>query len=157
MGPVTALSAAGLAVGLAVTGVSAAAGLSASPATSTSPAASATSTQSSGPVTLPQNGVLQHRLERACGKMPANIQRAEKAQTRLGKDASTKGSLAWLRAKAEKAQKTNHPRIAKRIDQRIARRSMRLTNLPQRITKLQAAQRECTTIGLPSTSSPSPS
>ena len=133
MGIVTALSATGLAVGLAFTGVSAGNAASAS-------------------ITLPDGGVLEQRVTKFCGRVPDLLERLDKASTRISGDADTKGSLAWLKVKQAKAESTHHPRVAKRIERRIERRTERLAKLPELKTKLTAAKSECATLDLPSSS-----
>jgi hypothetical protein len=126
---VTALSAGGLAVGLALTPMAA----GAAPAD----------------VTLPSGGVLEKRVDRFCDRVPQLIVRADKAQARISGDADTKGSLAWLkarRAKAEAKKGKHHERVVKRLDRRIERRTDRLAKLPQVRKNLQQAKTECAEI-----------
>jgi hypothetical protein len=142
MGLITALSAAGLAAGLALTGAHVA-----SASTAASTAAS---------ITLPSGGVLEQRVTKFCDRVPALIQRADKAQTRIGGDADTKGSLAWLKAREAKAKANGHPRVVKRLERVIDRRTERLAKLPELKTKLSQAKDECGSLDLP-TPSASPS
>ena len=136
MGIITALSATVLSAGLMVTGVH---------------AASATSS-----ITLPPGGVLEQRVTHFCARVPDLLTRADKAQARLTGDASTKGSLAWLKAREAQATAKKHPRVARRLDQRIERRTQRLAKLPQLKQKLAAATTECAALDLPGTSSGAP-
>jgi hypothetical protein len=129
MSIITAVSAAGLAAGLALTGASAA----------------------SADVTLPSGGILEQRVTTFCGKVPDLITKVDKAQTRINGDADTKGSLAWLKAKQAKATANNHPRIADRIGLRIKWRTERLAKLPEVKANLTKAKSECATLDLPAT------
>lgn len=153
MGIVTALSATGLAAGLtftgALTGGASAAPIQAAPlqaAPIAAPAAPAAD------VTLPPGGVLEKRVTTFCGRIPKLLERADKAQTRISGDAGTKGSLAWLKARQAKAETNQHPRVLKRVDRKIERRTQRLAKLPELKTRLAAAQKECATLDLPAAS-----
>jgi hypothetical protein len=153
MGVITVVSAVGLAAGLALTGAHVAnADAGSSPAAAGAPAAAAAPAD----VTLPSGGVLEKRVTGFCGRVPKLIDRAGKAQTRITGDASTKGSLAWLKARKAKATANGHQRVADRIDRRAERRADRLKKLPEIKQKLAAASNECATLDLP-TSTPTPS
>jgi hypothetical protein len=138
MGIITALSATGLAVGLALTGAHMA---SASTAASTSAS-----------ITLPSGGVLEQRVTKFCNRVPTLIQRADKAQTRISGDADTKGSLAWLKARQAKAEANGNKRVVNRLDRVIDRRTERLAKLPELKTELSKANDECATLDLPTPS-----
>src|SRR3954468_17434359 len=125
MGMIAALSAAGLAAGLALTGA---------------PAASAT--------TIPDDGVLHQRLESFCTRVPHLIERGEKLQPRLAGDADTKGSLKWLQARVDRAEKEVRQRAVKRLERRLERRTELSQKLPGRLDMLRKAQTECTAAGL---------
>jgi hypothetical protein len=127
---ITALSATGLAAGLALTGAQAA----------------------NADVTLPPGGALEQRITSFCGRVPDLLERIDKAQTRIGADAETKGSLSWLKAKQAKAEAKGRKRVVKRLERRIDRRTERLAKLPKLKQKLTAAQTECATLDLPSAS-----
>jgi hypothetical protein len=146
MGIITAVSATGLAAGLALTGAHMA-------SASTSPAPSSSASSS---ITLPSGGVLEQRVTSFCNRVPKLIQRADKAQTRLSGDADTKGSLAWLKAREAKAKSNGNARVVTRLDRRITRRTARLAKLPEVKTQLSKANDECATLDLP-TPSVSPS
>ena len=125
MGMIAALSAAGLAAGLALTGT---------------PAASAT--------TIPDDGVLHQRLERFCTRVPHLIERGGKLQPRLAGDADTKGSLKWLQGRIDQANEKDLPFVAKRLERRLERRTELSQKLPARLDSLRKAQTECGTAGL---------
>jgi hypothetical protein len=125
MGMIAALSAAGLATGLALTGT---------------PAASAT--------TIPDDGVLQQRLERFCTRVPHLIERGEKLQPRLAGDADTKGSLKWLQAKIDRAEQEDLQFVVRRLERRLERRTELAQKLPERLDALRTAQTECAAAGL---------
>ena len=130
MGIITALSATGLAAGLALTGAQTA----------------------SASVTLPPGGALEQRITSFCARVPDLLERVDKAQTRMNAGAETKGSLAWLKAKQAKAEGANHKRVVKRLGRKIDRRTERLAKLPQIKQKLTAAKAECATLDLPAKS-----
>jgi hypothetical protein len=152
----TAVCAAGLATGLALTGAHVA---TASPARSTVAASSpAAASSTPAPITLPGGTLLANRVTTFCTRVPKLIERADKAQTRISADAGTKGSLAWLKARKAKATANHHPRVANRIEKRLQRRTARLAKLPTVKTRLATASSECATLDLPvPTSSASPS
>ena len=136
MGIITAVSAAGLAAGLALTGATV--------------ASAATSASAPASVTLPSGGILEQRVTTFCGKVPDLLTKVDKAQARINGDAGTKGSLAWLKAKQAKAK---HPRIADRLELRIKWRTERLAKLPEIKTNLTKAKSECANLDLPSSDS----
>lgn len=129
MGMIAALSAAGLTAGLALTGT---------------PAASAT--------TIPDDGVLQQRLERFCTRVPNLIERGEKLGPRLAGDAGTRGSLKWLQAKIDQAEREDLPGLARRLERRLERRTELSQKLPERLDALAEAKTECAAVGLGGTS-----
>jgi hypothetical protein len=133
MNLITALTATGLAAGLAFTGI-------------TSAQAASTS------VTLPPGGVLEHRVSKFCARVPDLLEWTDQAQARISGDATTKGSLEWLKARQAKAESNNHKRVASRIERRIERRTERLEKLPDLKQKLADAQKECDTLDLPAPS-----
>ena len=128
MGLIAAVSAAGLATGFALTGV---------------PAASAT--------TIPEDGVLHQRLERFCTRVPHLVERVEKVQPRLAGDADTQGSLAWLRARIDRAEEQDLQRVVRRLERRLERRTELAERLPERLENLRKAQTECAAAGLGTT------
>lgn len=130
MGIITALSATGLAAGLALTGANAA----------------------SASVTLPTGGALEQRVTKFCGRIPDLLERVDKAQTRISADAETKGSLAWLEARKDAAQTLDRDQIVRRVERRIERRTERLAALPEVKEQLIAAQGECADLDLPDSS-----
>lgn len=134
MSIMTALSATGLAAGLAFTG-------------------SISAQAESAGVTLPPGGVLEQRIVKLCTRVPDLLERVDKAQARISGDADTQGSLKWLEAKQAKAESNGNKRIVNRIERRIERRTERLAKLPELKEKLAAAQEECATLDLPAPSS----
>jgi hypothetical protein len=125
MGMIAALSATGLAAGLALTGT---------------PAASAT--------TIPDDGVLHQRLERFCTRVPHLIERGEKLQPRLAGDAETRGSLKWLQARIDQAEQKDLPFVVRRLERRLERRTELSQKLPERLDALAKAKTECAAAGL---------
>jgi hypothetical protein len=131
MGIITALSATGLAAGLAFTGT----------LTGTEPAQAA----STG-ITLPPGGVLEQRITKFCARVPDLLEQAGKAEARLSGDATTKGSLEWLKTRQAKAEASDRKRLANRIERRIERRTERLAALPALKQKLADGKDECATL-----------
>ena len=140
MNLITALTATGLAAGLAFTGAVSSQAASVSAENTSAPSAS---------VTLPPGGVLEQRVTKFCARVPDLRKRADRAQTRISGDANTKGSLEWLKARQARAESNDHDRVAARIERRIERRTKRLAALPDRKQNLADAQDECATLDLP--------
>lgn len=135
---ITVIASTGLAAGLAIGGVAVASATS-----SPSPSSS-----SSSAVVLPPGGVLANRITTFCAHAPARAERAAKAQQRLSGSATTKGSIAHLKARQAKID-DKHPKAAQRLGKVVDRRTDRLTKLPERRKNLAAAQTECSTLSLP--------
>ena len=79
-----------------------------------------------------------------CAKLDAISQRGQTLLTRLNADASTKGSIAWLTARADAATAAGDAELATRLSDRAARR----TEFAQTLTTLgpdllAAAQAHC--------------
>jgi hypothetical protein len=146
MNLITALTATGLAAGLAFTGAAS------SQATSPGVTGAASSQAASPGVRLPAGGTLEHRVTRFCARVPDLLKRADQAQTRISGDATSKGSLAWLKARQADAESNDRDRMAARIERRIERRTDRLAALPERKQNLAAAKDECATLDLPAPS-----
>jgi hypothetical protein len=127
MGLITALSAAGLAVGVALTGA---------------PTASASVAD------IPDDGVLHQRLESFCTRVPHLIERGGKLQPKLAGDANTRGSLKWLQARVDKAESEHRDAAVRRLERRLERRTTLAEKLPERLENLKKAQSECTAAGL---------
>ena len=76
--------------------------------------------------------------QRLCAEvLPRLIARREKLANRINGGADVKGSVAWLKARAEKQKAKGHTKIAERLEKRAERRSERLTQLGTMKTKLE--------------------
>ena len=64
-----------------------------------------------------------------CRQLNKVSQRETKLITRLGADANTKGSIAWLKAKADAATQAGETQLAALYSERAARRSQVLDTL----------------------------
>jgi hypothetical protein len=121
--------------GLAVTAVAVGVLLAGSGAAfaDTSPPAAPPATSSGAPA--PPAG------EPVCTKrIPALLSRIDKLTARINGDASTRGSTAWLKAKADKARAAGHTAGADLLDARAAARAARLDRLAQLRTQIQGVQ-----------------
>ena len=91
-----------------------------------------------GPITLsPEQAtfVCTHRI-------PAILTRIDKVTTRIGADAATRGSTAWLTARRDKARTAGRTDLADRIQKRIDARPDKLTRLAdakKRVTEFRDA------------------
>lgn len=86
-----------------------------------------------GPITLtPEQATF------VCTKrIPAILARVDRVSTRIGADASTRGSTAWLQAREEKARAAGRTEAADRIQKRIDAR-------PERLDRLADVQKRAT-------------
>ena len=76
--------------------------------------------------------------QRLCAeKLPKLIERRDKLAKRISGGADVKGSVAWLKARAEKQKAKGHEKIAAQLQKRADRRSERLTQLGTMKTKLE--------------------
>lgn len=76
--------------------------------------------------------------QRLCAeKLPKLIERRDKLAKRISGGADVKGSVAWLKARAEKQKAKGHEKIAAQLQKRADRRSERLTQLATMKTKLE--------------------
>jgi hypothetical protein len=86
---------------------------------------------------------LKQRMVKACQRVPHAIERTQKLQHRLGADATTRGSLAWLAAQQQKAAANGHADRAQMLASRLEFRQELAGILPDRLTWLQQAQAIC--------------
>ena len=78
-----------------------------------------------GPITL-----TPEQAHFVCTKrIPAILARVDRVSTRIGADASTRGSTAWLQAREDKARAAGRTEAADRIQERIDARPERLDRL----------------------------
>ena len=98
------------------------------------PVASADPTPSAGP-----------HLTAACGRLPHRIERVERLQTRFHASATTRGSIAYLSARIEKAKTEGHTDLARVLGDRLAVRKDIDSQLPDVLAKLHDAQQVCET------------
>ncbi|MTD52697.1 hypothetical protein [Amycolatopsis pithecellobii] len=104
------------------------------------PAASAQTTAppppSYGQVTLSP----EESQQLCADRLPRLIDRKNKLIARINGDANTKGSVAWLRARADKQRAAGHAKIADQLTQRADRRAGRvddLKSIEDRLTKFK--------------------
>ncbi|WP_236789031.1 hypothetical protein [Amycolatopsis sp. GM8] len=93
------------------------------------PAASAQTTTppppSYGQVTLSP----EESQQLCADRLPKMIDRRDKLAARINGDANTKGSVAWLRARADKQRADGHTKIADQLVARADRRAKRADDL----------------------------
>lgn len=61
--------------------------------------------------------------------LPKLIDRRNKLAARINGDANTQGSVAWLRARADKQRAAGHPKVADQLVVRADRRAKRAADL----------------------------
>ena len=86
---------------------------------------------------------LKARMTKACQRVPQALERTRKLQQRLGADAGTRGSLAWLAARQAKAAANDQDDRARMLASRLEFRRELAGILPDRLTWLQQAKALC--------------
>lgn len=90
----------------------------------------------------------QAQLEAACYHVDQQLTRAGKLQTRLHADARTKGSLAFLQARIDRANFSGQTALAQVLSDRLVIRKQIDAQLPEVIQHLNAAKATCTSAGV---------
>ncbi len=72
--------------------------------------------------------------------IPAVLARIDKVTARINGDASTRGSTAWLQAKADKARAAGYTALADLLTARVANRPARLDELAKLKSEVQHVQ-----------------
>lgn len=81
--------------------------------------------------------------QQLCGvRIPALLARIDRVSARINGDAGTRGSVAWLTAKADRARTAGNAPLADLLGARATARSARLTELTQLKTAVQRVQSE---------------
>ena len=80
----------------------------------------------SGPVTITLS---PDQVGMLCGRLAKVDTRADKLINRINGGADVKGSVAWLKAKAQKERDAGHADAAKRLEDRAAKRAGRIDEL----------------------------
>lgn len=86
---------------------------------------------------------VEERLDRACARVPDLTTRLENALERINGDAETRGSIAWLEAKAAEAGENGREQLADLIEIRIEIRTERIDVLELRLDFLAVAAEAC--------------
>jgi hypothetical protein len=92
------------------------------------------------PADAAEAATLGKRRDLLCARVPNAIIRTQSLEKRLAADASTQGSLAWVRARVEKAETAHHDQVATVLKNRLAFRTQLAAFLPARLALLQKAQ-----------------
>jgi hypothetical protein len=86
-----------------------------------------------GPGTSAPQGAITLTPEQATfvctRRIPAILTRIDRVTTRIGADAATRGSTAWLTARRDKSRAAGHTDVADRLQKRIDARPDKLTRL----------------------------
>lgn len=83
------------------------------------------------------------RLKVACARIPNIITRTENLQKRLPGDANTKGSIAWVEAKADKAEAAGRVDVAVSLNNRASVMKAKEATLSTQLANLHKAQDFC--------------
>lgn len=87
------------------------------------------------------------RLDRVCQRVDRQLERAQKVQTRIAADDRTKGSIAFLQARIDRAEKAGQDDLVSVLEIRMQLRKQVAGQLPQRVELLQQAQQTCREAG----------
>ena len=85
----------------------------------------------------------EHRLDRACDRIPHRLTRLQRVQTRFHAGADTRGSIAFLEARIAKAKADGHADLERLLTDRLAVRKDIDSQLPDILAKLGDAQQVC--------------
>lgn len=138
--PVSLTIAASALAGAAVLGIGATAFAAPQPAPAVAPVTMASTAASTGTDEAAGEDRLVERLELACARIPNALIRAENLQERLAGDASTRGSIAWLQARIDKAEDAGRTELATVLTNRLKVRESLQDVLPERIENLKEIQ-----------------
>jgi hypothetical protein len=84
-----------------------------------------------------------HSTSAVCAhRLPAALARIDKVTARINGDAGTRGSTAWLTAKADQARQAGFGALADLLDARVASRPDRLVELAELRGDVQDVQAE---------------
>jgi hypothetical protein len=114
----------------AVAGATAASADDSSPSSTSNPSTSAAATPGG-------------RLAKACARIPVRLEKVEKLQTKLHGDAKTRGSIAFLQARIDRATAEGQADRARLLTDRLAVRKDLDATLPDILTRLKDAQQVC--------------
>jgi hypothetical protein len=92
------------------------------------------------PADLVQAAALGKRRGALCARVPRAITRTQDLEKRLAADASTQGSLAYLRARIDRAEAAHQDQLVTVLKNRLAFRTQLASFLPDRLALLQKAQ-----------------
>jgi hypothetical protein len=98
---------------------------------------------------------LGRRRDLLCARVPHAIIRTQNLEKRLAGNASTQGSLAWLRTRIDKAQAAHQDQLVTVLQNRLTYRKQLASFLPQRLALLQTARHTVCAPRPTSSSSPS--
>lgn len=87
-------------------------------------------------------GTTADRTEDLCTRADHLRARLEKALDRIQGDAGTQGSVAWLRARADRASATDHADLAASLRARADRREDRVPEIEDVLVRLASATAE---------------
>src|SRR5690349_15210906 len=79
------------------------------------------------------------QLTKACARIPHRIERLERVQTRFHADAQTKGSIAFLQARIDRAKAAGHDDLVRVLSDRMTVRKSIDSQLPTVLSALRDA------------------
>jgi len=85
----------------------------------------------------------EHRLDRACDRIPHRLARLQRVQTRFHAGVDTRGSIAFLEARIARAKADGHADLERLLSDRLAVRKDIDSQLPDILAKLGDAQQVC--------------
>jgi hypothetical protein len=119
-----------------VGGVAVAGNAAQTPSSPTATLAAASTTPASADTSSATTG---ERLKERCEDLPLRIQRTQALEKRLAGNASTKGSIAYLQARIDKARAAGDDALAAALEKRLEFRKALAGFLPHRLDLLNTA------------------
>jgi hypothetical protein len=80
------------------------------------------------------------RLQRACDRIPNLLTRSARLEDKLAGDAGTRGSIAWLQKKIDRAEAAGKADVVTALEARLKVREDLQKILPARVDQLKQAQ-----------------
>lgn len=99
-------------------------------------------------ISVPAN--LQARAELMCARIPNLLARTDAQISRLPAGPETRGSIAWVKSRAQAASDRNRAQLATELNNRADVLTQKLALLPNQKAALQKAQQTCQDAGIAS-------
>lgn len=97
-----------------------------------------------GPAGAEETPAEHPRRAALCARIPRVEDRLTRHREHILAGADTAGSVAWLEARADRAEAEGHPRVAEQLRTRAERRAERVELIDKRLARLEKASEACT-------------